>query len=129
MCGVWYETSNPPCDIAYVTTSHSFEACRVKKKKTEYLLNWVPPETSQEEYYTYFEGVVSSFVAHCNCDAAILAYGATGSGKTFSTQGPELLKFPAVHQHGSELSPTVGIIQRAIQQILQVSAFPFWPRH
>jgi hypothetical protein len=99
--------------------------CRAKKKKTEYLLNWVPPQTTQEEYYTHFQGVIGHFVSHCNCDAAILAYGATGSGKTFSSQGPDLSRHSTAQQneHGSHLPPSSGIIQRAIQQILQVMKF------
>ena len=112
----------------FTPVTGSFPTCRVKKKKTEYLVNCVPPDTTQEEYYRYFEGVVSAFTAQCNCDAAILAYGATGSGKTFSTQGPDLGKRPETRQNQQswQLPAIAGIIQRAIQQVLQVSTFPFW---
>lgn len=96
--------------------------CRVKKKKNEYVLNWVPPETTQQEYYENFRGIIAEFVGQCNCDAAILAYGATGSGKTFSTQGPDLTRRAGnvTQLHSSHLALTAGIIQRAIEQILQV---------
>lgn len=85
----------------------------------------MPPDTTQEEYYKNFEGVVAGFVQQSNCDAAILAYGATGSGKTFTTQGPDLARRPAAEQsqNCSHMSLTAGIIQRAIQQILQVRPF------
>lgn len=79
----------------------------------------MPPETTQEEYYKNFEGLVERFASDCNCDAAILAYGATGSGKTFSTQGPPLAR-RSVNGEGRHSAD--GIIQRAIQQILQVLA-------
>lgn len=62
--------------------------CRTKARPTaEFSVPWVSAGCTQEAYYNAaVQPVVTQFLEIANCDCGILAYGGTGSGKTFSTQ-------------------------------------------
>ena len=54
---------------------------------SEFTVPFVPPDVSQEEFYDVaIRPAVVDFLSRANCDCGLLAYGATGSGKTYSTQ-------------------------------------------
>lgn len=54
-------------------------------------LPWVGEGASQEAYYSAaVQPVVERFLQIANADCGVLAYGATGSGKTYSTQARPL---------------------------------------
>jgi hypothetical protein len=88
-----------------------------------YEVPWVATAATQAEYYeAVCQDAVAEFLASGNCDSGILAYGATGSGKTFTTQGPRRT-FPlpcAAAAIDNEVVPEDGVLQRALAQVLAV---------
>jgi Kinesin motor domain len=64
---------------------------------------------------------VATFIDSANCDSGILAYGATGSGKTYTTQGTRKnYSKPIDGVVDNEVLPEDGVLQRCLQQILEV---------
>eukprot|EP00892_Ulva_mutabilis_P000819 jgi/Ulvmu1/10738/UM068_0026.1 len=90
------------------------------KNQNQFELPWVAPETTQAEMYDCVKPVVNKFLDQRTCDCAILAYGATGSGKTYSMQGPKRVYLEAVTgipQNTVEAED--GILQRCLKQLFQ----------
>ena len=84
-------------------------------------LAWVPPSVQQSDFFDAFVAPqVASFVRSGTCDAALLAYGATGSGKTHSMQGPRCVLDSGRAQGSLALQAMDGVIPRVIHQILEV---------
>jgi hypothetical protein len=92
-------------------------------KPREFPVPWVSSVISQAEFYaTFVSAQVEEFVRSGTCDSALLAYGATGSGKTHSMQGPRKVFAPSTGNADSNgfVSPEDGILPRCIQQMLEV---------
>lgn len=84
---------------------------------------WVSAGATQAEYYAAVcQPAVATFLESANCDSGILSYGATGSGKTYTTQGPRK-NFPQpclAAAVDNDVAPEDGVLQRALAQVLEV---------
>lgn len=96
--------------------------CRSKaKNQNQFKLPWVAPETTQAEMYNTVKPVVDKFLAQRTCDCALLAYGATGSGKTYSMQGPKRVYLEAMKGVApNTVDEEEGILQRCLQHVFKV---------
>lgn len=95
--------------------------CRCKTtNQKDFQIPWVRPETTQAEMFEGVKSVVDKFLIG-RSDCALLAYGATGSGKTFSMQGPKraYLK-PIEGGPQNTLDESAGLLQRSLQHIFMV---------
>jgi hypothetical protein len=96
--------------------------CRRKVKVIQREVPWVDPQVSQEDFYERAaREAVAEFLDSAKYDCALLAYGATGSGKTFSAQGPPKVYLkPALDRRDNSVEGDSGYLQRALQQVLNV---------
>jgi hypothetical protein len=83
---------------------------------------WASSDVSQQQFYEQAcQQAVADFIDAANCDSGILAYGATGSGKTFTTQGPRnVFLAPLSGAVNNEVLPEDGVLQRCLRQIIEV---------
>jgi Kinesin motor domain len=96
-------------------------ACSANQQRS-FRVPWLPPEAAQEDFYeSTCHETVAAFINKANCDCGILAYGATGSGKTYSTQGTRRVFLKPCHTEEDDIvQPEDGVLQRALQQVFQV---------
>ncbi|KAL0211498.1 hypothetical protein P9112_009796 [Eukaryota sp. TZLM1-RC] len=70
-----------------------------------------PPQSTQDEIFTTVDQLVMDAIDGFNC--TIFAYGQTGTGKTFTMQGPDEI----LHDFEQFSTEDAGIIPRAVQLV------------
>lgn len=74
---------------------------------------WFPPDTTQEEVY---DGISAN--SKWSRHGVVLAYGATGSGKTYTIFGPPAVLTEAELSRSQGVSPSWGLLPRYCMQLL-----------
>lgn len=109
----------------FVLSSPSMHFRSKPSKKRVFRMPWVAPQSTQAEVYERAKSVVETFLALRDRDCALLAYGATGSGKTFTMQGPKrAYSEAAAGASPNTVDNTEGVLQRCLRHIFTVCAYP-----
>eukprot|EP00957_Ditylum_brightwellii_P044438 3371588-Ditylum_brightwellii.AAC.1 len=105
--------------VVFVNNSNATVSIDASNKQVQCTYDYAfGPESTQNDLYSKVSSCIDSAVLGYN--ATILAYGQTGTGKTYSMFGPQISTTFKRHRRALQLmSSQYGVIPRSIQHIFE----------